>query len=211
MNQRRLLILIICLLFVSLAASGFLFYQNLQLKKQISQLSVQPSPIPLVSPSPAAEAETADWKTYTSNDQKFSFKVPKNLKVTQEERPIGIAPGKQQTIGIIFDNEKESPDALGIKYTTEGNNPFGGSGTAAGNLIDNGYISFFNQKIPKAKLVFNKMTTEIYYGGPPFTTVNIGQLKFLITLFWGLDSKNGIPLETENISDLILSTFKFLN
>ncbi|MDZ7586361.1 MAG: PsbP-related protein [Patescibacteria group bacterium] len=76
MNQRWLLIIVSFLAIFSLSASGWLFYQNLQLQKQISQLSNQPSPspTPLVSPKPSAEAETADWKTYTNPD--FSFKYP---------------------------------------------------------------------------------------------------------------------------------------
>ena len=52
------LILIICLLLASLTASGFLFYQNLKLHQEISQLTTQRSPSPVVTASPKASGKT---------------------------------------------------------------------------------------------------------------------------------------------------------
>lgn len=57
---------------LSLGAVAFLYYQNQQLKGMLA--SYQATPTPLVSPEPSAEAETANWKTYTN--QEFSFKYP---------------------------------------------------------------------------------------------------------------------------------------
>lgn len=63
-----------------LATSGFLFYQNQKLQKQIASLT----PAPLTSPQPAAEAAdpTTDWKTY--NGKTLSFKYPVNWSVKEE-------------------------------------------------------------------------------------------------------------------------------
>lgn len=61
---------------LSLGAVAFLYYQNQQLKNMLA--SYQPSPSPLVSPKPVAETEdpTANWKTYTDPNERFSFKYP---------------------------------------------------------------------------------------------------------------------------------------
>lgn len=97
MNQRQSLILIICLLLTSLAASGWLFYQNLKLQKQISQLQTTASPTPLVLPKPSAAAKTADetvasklsaseeWLSYTYGQPGLSFKAPLELIVYPNE------------------------------------------------------------------------------------------------------------------------------
>lgn len=60
---------------LSLAATIFLYSQNKQLKKIISN-SITPSPIATPSPTPNP---TANWKTYTDNKYNFSIKYPPHI------------------------------------------------------------------------------------------------------------------------------------
>jgi len=82
MNQRWLLIIVSFLTIFSLAASGWLFYQNLQLQKQISQLQTQPSPSPAETPVPSAD-HTANWKTYTNPSLKYLLKYPQSWEIQE--------------------------------------------------------------------------------------------------------------------------------
>lgn len=66
---------------LSLLVSGYLYYQNTQLKQQISQVQVTPSPA-VVTPSPTANP-TANWKTYTSEILSFSVKYPDSWYLTK--------------------------------------------------------------------------------------------------------------------------------
>lgn len=80
MNRRWLLIIVSFLTIFSLAASGWLFYQNLQLQKQISQLQTQPSPSPAASP---VANPTANWKTYTNPSLKYLLKYPQSWEIQE--------------------------------------------------------------------------------------------------------------------------------
>jgi len=75
-----LVILLVLILLVSIGASGFLFYQNMQLQKKIDGMKVAavvPLPEASVSPSPVVMVDpTNGWKTYTNSDYKFSFMYP---------------------------------------------------------------------------------------------------------------------------------------
>lgn len=62
------------LLLFSLGSIGFLFYQNNQLKKQIAQLQVKPTPT-IPQPTPTTDP-TADWKTYLYKESDFKSNSP---------------------------------------------------------------------------------------------------------------------------------------
>ena len=73
MEERRnfltplLLIVSLCLL----GLSGWLFYQNQQLKSMLAIYQTQPSPTPISTPD-----LTTDWKTYISEKYGFRLKYP---------------------------------------------------------------------------------------------------------------------------------------
>ena len=72
----------------SLAIVAFLYYQNQQLKSMIASYQT-----PVASAAPVATVDpTANWKTYTSSDQKYSFKYPddNDWKVTEYSHPLGF-------------------------------------------------------------------------------------------------------------------------
>ncbi|MCX6817117.1 MAG: hypothetical protein NTZ93_04605 [Candidatus Beckwithbacteria bacterium] len=77
---KQVLIILICL---SSLTSAFLFYQNLQLQKQIAVLQSPVSLLVKPSPSPSLDP-TADWKKYTNSSNQFSFKYPSEYTVTSQ-------------------------------------------------------------------------------------------------------------------------------
>lgn len=70
------------LILVFLASTAFLFYQNMQLKNMLASYQTQPTVSPTAttyqSPVPTTDL-TANWKTYTNNYWKISFKYPDTL------------------------------------------------------------------------------------------------------------------------------------
>ena len=61
----------------SLSIVAFLYYQNQQLKSMIASYQT-----PVASPTPVATNDpTEDWKTYTNDIYKFSFKYPGDLSI----------------------------------------------------------------------------------------------------------------------------------
>ncbi|MBU1500045.1 hypothetical protein KKE48_04225, partial [Patescibacteria group bacterium] len=70
--------LIVIIIIFLLAGSSILAYKYYQLKQQVAQIPA--SPTPLASPEPSAEAETADWKTYTNTELDFSITLPDGWK-----------------------------------------------------------------------------------------------------------------------------------
>lgn len=72
--NNSLLLLMGALILILLASTGFLTFQNYQLRKEISQLESSPSPTPTPDP-------TANWKTYSNEAYKYSFKYPPLWKI----------------------------------------------------------------------------------------------------------------------------------
>lgn len=70
--------LLLVLSIFSLSISGYLFWQNQQLMKQLAAI---PTPMPLGSPQAVAEAAdpTAGWKTYSIDELQITFKLPPEL------------------------------------------------------------------------------------------------------------------------------------
>ena len=73
-SNKSLLLLMAALILILLASTGYLAFQNNQLRKEISQLQSSPSPTPTPDP-------TANWKTYSNDAYKYSFKYPSSWKI----------------------------------------------------------------------------------------------------------------------------------
>jgi hypothetical protein len=72
-NNNILIVLFSLLVVLLIGSTGFLYYQNMNLQKQI--LSLKATPIPVASPSPIPDF-SASWKTYTDKTNNYSFKYP---------------------------------------------------------------------------------------------------------------------------------------
>lgn len=108
------------LLILSLGSTGFLFYQNAQLKKQIAQLQVKPTPVvspsPIIAPSPTPTPDLiADWKIYTNSEYGYKVKYPSAWHLYQPEVKTA---GSKDTVG--FWPEKGEEEVLGIWVTVRG-------------------------------------------------------------------------------------------
>lgn len=74
-SNSPLIILLTIFFFLLLGSTGFLAYQNMQMTRQIAELTKPtPSPTPTATPDP-----TVNWKTYTKD-----FSGPKNLYISAQ-------------------------------------------------------------------------------------------------------------------------------
>lgn len=72
---------LLAILVILLGLSGYLYYQNIQLKSMLASYQA-----PVVSPTPSATADpTANWKTYTNNLYTFQIKYPQKFNLTEDK------------------------------------------------------------------------------------------------------------------------------
>ncbi|MFA6571602.1 MAG: hypothetical protein WCT77_10255 [Bacteroidota bacterium] len=68
--------ILLLLILALVGVTSYFGYQNWQLKQQISK--VPPTPTPLIAPTTIPDP-TANWKTYTNEELKLTFKLPQEL------------------------------------------------------------------------------------------------------------------------------------
>lgn len=224
MNQRWLLIIVSSLAIFSLAASGWLFYQNLQLQKQISQLQTQPSPSPAVVPGETWTQEgTANWKTYSNTKYNYSVKYPDELEASEDAK---LAEQNYMNHLVFFNKYTSTP----LKDRTMVNGRYLLYSISLGIPINNNNLSLDNWLAENSESLGKeerkKQLNELYNSAPKSIIVDQSkgyQWEYqynIISLF----EKNGTiyqvqstvldPLNT-NLEDVvqnynqILSTFKF--
>lgn len=73
--MKKIIPLLTLIILVSLFASAFFFYQSSKLQNQLSQIQTT---VPVASPTPTPDP-TANWKTYTDTKNRFTFRYPTNL------------------------------------------------------------------------------------------------------------------------------------
>lgn len=103
-KSKKLVALMIVIHLIAVAVIGYLIYQNIQFRKQISL--PQPTPLASIAPTILPTADpTANWKTYTNEGLGIKFKYPNNLVVSERvgERPVIIIDTKQSVIPEMFD------------------------------------------------------------------------------------------------------------
>lgn len=191
-----------------LLASGFLAYQNLQLQKQISQLSVQPSPSPTPFPETPSADPTADWKTYTNAQFNYSFKYPseadlKELRNDEKKNIVNLTipnisrPSNNEAIGL-FAASLESKTFE--QYISEKANP----------QIIGGFAITKKPKIYKTNKISGYLYEEKSFASNQEYRIIVFPLKYNNYF----EIRYPLIKETENATqifvDQILSTFKFI-
>ncbi|MCX6704713.1 MAG: PsbP-related protein [Candidatus Woesebacteria bacterium] len=195
----------------SLGVVAFLYYQNQQLKNMLA--SYQATPIPLVSPTPIAEAETADWKTYTNTKYGFSFKYPSELIISTD---TNCSPET-----IYFDKTKlKFPDSCGyggvytpLMVTMKKPTTTNYSQEIQGSIEYNKYSNLINKTIK-----IGQYTAYEYGGRVEVESYITGQYNYILIIPISKDIEiNLMFTEIEgnrydlNTFDQILSTFKFID
>lgn len=190
----------VILVFLLLGTTSFLIYQNLKLQKQISQLQTTASSTPLVSPQLSAEAETANWKTYTDTENNYRLSYPSTWKTDNTIQsylqfiPPDEGPNNEGRIVIVVNASSGS-----LNQSMETVNPATGTknsdiyvlvrqiqiGGENGILTKGGCCGFFGQH---AFFQYKDKTYHLTLQGP----IDNPQTKF------------------QSVFDQILSTFKFL-
>jgi len=191
---------------ILLASTGYLAFQNYQLKKEISQL--QSSPSPTSTPDP-----TASWKTYKDNKQGVEFKYPDNwytalcepdtFCVFLDDKPIKIPEASEFITPIHVGFNEATNTVTNKKYFEE-------------KTLEEGierYKAIFDSKTVKVVedlLVGGKEAAQVSGNSGPgmlegeyfeYTLIQMDNKLLVIQLFGE---------KYQNIYNQILSTFKFV-
>lgn len=108
-KKSRLPLIFLALLFLVLfSAVGYLYSQYYQLKQQLTQSQLLPSP----SPETEIVDPTADWQTYTNTEIGFNFKYPEKISIIEKVQ------GKELIINF---NGLENSFSLVVNPTSDHN------------------------------------------------------------------------------------------
>lgn len=221
-----LLMLVVITILLSLGTVGFLVYQNLQLKQQITQ--IQPTPAPLTSPSPITTSAptpdpTANWKTFNVQSANLLFKYPPNLEVSpltsdftslkaNPEYFVGVTGSDIIYLSLFLYKSNKNPSDW---WTTEGKNKF-----------EQLRLGVESAMTPKASIKFTyDIATTTFAGKEALNVVvnsDYGSPQTPVQRFLTIVQQNGFIVMTSyqdmgttqpsiNISKQILSTFKFVD
>lgn len=128
-NRSSLLIIFGVLIIILTFISGFLFYQNQKVKKELAIL-IQPTPSSTLAPSPTPEPkEPVGYVGYNTDGKRFLLDLPDECGEEYGEENISITCTTEDSIITI------NPQAGG--FGIEGYKP---AGTETGEIIVNGYV-----------------------------------------------------------------------
>ncbi len=201
MTARKGNILVIFLaagLVLSLAATGYFFWQNQILKQQ-----TEPGPYPIDQSKTLTPSldETANWKTYTDSQQRFTFKYPETMTVNTigyvggsgeiktndfQYVPLNTQQGYRAEMQIYPDS-KSLDDQVSLACIN----------AMTGKKIDNCNLS---------NLTINGYKTVVTENANGVKTFYIYGDKIGVAFFDGVTINDSY----KHILDQILSTFKFL-
>lgn len=178
---------LVILSILSLAISGYLFWQNQQLMKQLAvaqkltKTSTAVLPSPLTSPT---TDPTAGWKTYTNSEIGFKFQYPSEWKIQTGIPNSGL-------ISLTFNNNSRffvwyNPSYTIAEWLEE---------TQSGKITGKKKIGDYTFTVIKGGLFLESLEYALDVKGNGF-------IRFVI------EPVTDIP-QAEKTFNLILSTFKF--
>ncbi len=197
-----LVILLSILLFISVSIAGFFAFQNQKLIKEITASKIMPTPV--VTDEPIAISDpTADWETYTNEENGYSIKFPKNIYIRLgclgEELLLQRYDGVNRPPLAMVDCPRDSRYSLESKtFTSIQNEP-----------EETNYYNIVKKDIEIGGILGKLYTftfTEIEDGPYPKWYVKALVNKNNKTYEIYFDDK-----EYLNVFDQILSTFRFTN
>lgn len=122
--KNSLVLIMSILLIIAVAIAGLFYFQIQKLSKELSKYQIQPSPTPTATTNP-----TANWKTYTNTQYKYSVKYPADYSVIETSSDYvrffpGInnpnLPQSQTYLSIQLDKSPQQlPEAV-YKKTADG-------------------------------------------------------------------------------------------
>lgn len=185
---------------------------KLQLKTQV-QVTSTPTPAPLLettpTPTSSIEDETKSWKVYRST--RFSYEIKYPLEMTLEGRPTG-APDYYDDVSfsIIGETQPEGAhfsDGLSVSVRREDNPKELSLSDWVEEKFAGGYPTV--TKIEDVSMRGLVAVRAVGYGVSPFDEVFLLQNKHVLIVGASYVGPNGDRYE--EIFNLVLSTFKFLN
>jgi len=192
-----LLIGMMVLVLILLASTGYLAFQNYQLRKEISQLQSSPSPTPTLDP-------TANWIIYTSDS--FSFSYPKDFQyIKYENGVVGFFDNTDAYQACLKYIQQKTKNIDSPCFQDKFN--FNGFRT----LSQGEYQNFLNSRIDPKEYIDSQIrkwqTDWIEAEAYNFEAVTNFDSKYYSVFFQG----NKTTLSDRNFFNQILSTFKFLS
>lgn len=123
------------LVLILIGLSGYLFYLNQSLKKEL--ISLSPSPI-------ATSIPTNNWSTYVNSKYGYSFKYPSDLIILGVENGLGLTDITKESTGVDLDN---SNFEISIK----------------GDVLTKNYIAQEKQKgMTQSKIAINNIEATVF-------------------------------------------------
>ena len=176
---------------LSLLLSGYLVFQNNQLKQTTS--SAKQTPLPVSSATPLA---VANWSLYSFSDFGFSFSYPEGASVEEENRIDGLV----TIVSINTATMTIKPKQLGIGFENPDLEI-----TQSPLFINGQQLQLANTKIKKTTIFNTVEKTTSYMIIVPYPD----QKSYSIMVTY--EFSNGVVDDiSNNLFDQILSTFEFL-
>jgi hypothetical protein len=210
-KTKKPLALMIVIHLIAVAVIGYFIYQNMQLKKQISQ--PQSTPIASVTPTALPTTDpTANWKTYNSPENTFSFKYPSSLQLKvfdSNSLILTVNDGPNKSYHEFRVNQYSVPNGKTLyQFIYEG-----GVGDNYGkSYLDGNKVSLTFKDVSQGSLY--KIWEPSEWPSGNGTLIKFIQNNNLL-IWFSLEPYNPggtpIPYESENVAiyNQILSTFKF--
>ena len=153
------------------------------------EIGIEPTPLP----------ESA---SYTNDTYGFTFDYPDTWSLTEQDHGVVLQKGTNRL-------------EIGFRWKAEEIDPFGRTGTGAGDFIYAGKVNFMNQVVPAEALLYEKKTKAVFYAASYRKSglIDADDIVFTITLEDLETDYMNVDISDETIAEAaaILETFRWLD
>jgi hypothetical protein len=153
-----------------------------------------PTPTRLILPTPYASIP-ASWLTYRNDEYGFTFHYPPSWAVADR------FPFSEVTALFLGIQREGTSLHVNVKDVTELEATIGCSGTAAGDTIASGTVSFVGKELPVIRLVYEDKLKTVYFHEELCGHTTVGNLDFFIGLYY----EEGIRFDDINLDPAIVA------